>query len=441
MKNIIFYLSLLSSVLFLFSCEDEEDLTGQPELSVTSEIGTAHFGDSISFSADVSDAEGVPLSTLKAQLFFGDEMVEETVIRTKTEGPYSGKIFVPFHRDIPDGTASLKFVLQNIEFAIDEERLDVEVTRPDYPHLTLVTEDEEYQMERTGLYEYKVTETFPQKVRGYIETPVLNDQGNVIRFGWEDGEITEGTDSEITFSNYVAGEFDITFNTLTYEASPFITLEFAGEEMSMVDDDNYKVEMELEQGQEIEVDGIADIEDWWIDPDYFEDTGEGEFTFVPLTGKYRVTANFGQKYFRVEAMDGDETATLQDDGSGALWIIGEGIGKPSLGNQVGWDPGKALCMPQVEPNVFQVTVVAGESVNTDDINFKFFHQKNWGGEYTNEELTTTSEIIFVGNGENGRDPGNLGVVEGETLSEGTTYVLKVDVSQGVEDAVLRVEAL
>jgi len=133
MKKTIFYLSLLLPVLFLVSCEEDEEVTGQPELTLNNEINQAHFGDSIPFSADVRDAEEVPLSTLKAQLFFGNEMVEETVIRTKTEGEYNGKIYVPFLKDIPDGTATLKFVLQNIEFAIEEQNYNLDISRPDYP--------------------------------------------------------------------------------------------------------------------------------------------------------------------------------------------------------------------------------------------------------------------------------------------------------------------
>ncbi|WP_010419722.1 DUF5125 domain-containing protein [Anaerophaga thermohalophila] len=438
MKKTIFYLSLLLPVLFLVSCEEDEEVTGQPELTLNNEVTQAHFGDSIPFSANVRDAEEVPLSTLKVQLFFGDEMVEETVIRTKTEGEYNGKIYVPFLKDIPDGTATLKFVLQNIKFAIEEQSYNVDISRPDYPYLTFVTEQEEYQMNRIDLYHYQVTDNFPQKVKGYIKTPVVDDYGNVITFGWKNGGITQGTDAPITFSNYAAGEYDITFNTFSYEGTPFITLEFAGKEMTMVDDDNYKVELELEQNQTIEVDGIPDIEQWWIDPDFFDVNGDGTFTFLPVTGKYRVTANFEFSYFIVEAMQGDGLATLQDDGSGALWIIGTDIGKPSLINEVGWNPDKALCMSQITPKKYQVTVIAGESVNAVAINFKFFHQKGWGGEYKNDNLTTNSDIVFVGDGTNGRDPGNLGLVEGVTLAEGATYVFEVDITAGKANAVLSV---
>ncbi|SFE06301.1 DUF5125 domain-containing protein [Thermophagus xiamenensis] len=442
MKKIIFFFSLLLPVFFFVACDDDEEVTGQPQLVLNSEISQANFGDSISFSATVSDADNVPLSTLKAQLYFGDEMVQETVIRTKTEGDYSGKIFVPFLKDVPNGTATLKFILQNIRFAIEEQSMGVDLSRPDYPYLILVTDDgNEYQMDRSELYQYTVTANFPQKVNGYIKTPVLNEQGNVITFGWEDGDIIQGSNSPITFSNYAAGEYAISFNTLTYEAAPFITLEFAGEEMAMIDANNYKVEMELEQNQSIEVTGIPDIEQWWIDPDFFVANEDGSYTFLPVSGKYRVIANFELSYFIVEAMSGDETATLQDDGSGALWIIGTDIGKPSLENEVGWNTDRALCMAQITPKKYQVTVVAGQSINPSSINFKFFHQKGWGGEYKNDNLTTSSDIVFVGDGSNGRDPGNLGLVDGVTLTEGAVYVFEVDITAGKENAVLTVKKL
>ena len=39
----------------------------------------------------------------------------------------------------------------------------------------------------------------------------------------------------------------------------------------------------------------------------------------------------------------------------------------------------------------------------------------WGGEYKNDALSTTSDLVFIGDGTNGRDAGNLGLVEGKSL--------------------------
>lgn len=440
MTRYFLYLGIIIALIGFNACEDEKESSGQPILTINSDINASHFGDSIAFSATVGDKE-VPLSTLKAQLFFGDEKVSETIIRTKSFGQYSGKIFVPFYKDIPNGTATLKFVLQNIRFATVEESFNLPLTRPDYPHLTLVTENGNFTMARTGLYQYAATADFPQKVKGYIKTPVISSQGNEITFGWVNGAIKEGSVATIPFSNTTAGNYSILFNTLNYSAAPFITLKFAGTEMSMINDDNYKVEINLTKNQTIEVTGIADIDEWWIDEDYLNKNQDGTFSFRPVTGKYRVTANFNRRYFIFEAMNGSNLATLQDDGSGALWIIGTDIGKPTLANEVGWNPDKALCLAQVEAKKYQVTVVADESIKSTSINFKFFHQKGWGGEYTHNALTTTSSLIFVGNGTNGRDPGNLGIVSGESLTPGKKYVFMVDITAGKNNAVLTVTEL
>lgn len=119
-------------------------------MTLKSELKTALFGDSLSFEVQVSDAT-VPLSTLKAQLYYTDDQVAETVIRTKENGTYSGKIFIPFYKNVPDGTATLKLVLQNISKTTTEQSLDLVVSRPDFPYLTLVAEEKNIRCRKRQL--------------------------------------------------------------------------------------------------------------------------------------------------------------------------------------------------------------------------------------------------------------------------------------------------
>ena len=441
MKKYYLLLIAIFSLALLNSCSDDEKSEGQPQLEVSGIPSSAFFGDSISFLATVSDAENIPLSTLKAKLYYGEDLVSETVIRTKTEGNYSGKVYVPFLKSIPAGTASLKITVQNIQFGTEEMIIQLPLARPDFPYLTLITEDGEFRMDKTEANVYKVTDDFSQKVKATIKAPAMGEMGNEIIFGWKDGSISETSHAPIPFSNSQSGLYDIIFNTLTYEASPFIILKFAGKEMEMIDDDNYKVEIELTKEGNIEIDGFSDIEEWWIDKDFIKAKEDGTFTFLPISGKYRVTANFEYKYFRFEVMDGNDTATLHEDGTGAIWIIGSDIGKPSLSNETGWNPDKAICFAPISPKIYQVTLVADETVRASAINFKFFHQKNWGGEYKNNTLTTESDLVFVGDGTNGRDPGNLGLVEGKTLEAGKAYTFTLDLTTGRDNAILVVEKL
>ena len=121
MKNFKYYLMALASIAMLNACSDDDPVPGNPTMDFQAEPSSALFGDSLPFTIKASDAD-VPLSTLKAQLYFSDEMVSETVIRTKVSGQeYNGKIYVPYLANIPNGTATLKFILQNINLRLQKK--------------------------------------------------------------------------------------------------------------------------------------------------------------------------------------------------------------------------------------------------------------------------------------------------------------------------------
>ena len=116
MKSLKYYLMALAGIAMLNACSDDDPVPGNPTMDFQAEPSSALFGDSLPFTIKASDAD-VPLSTLKARLYFSDEMVSETIIRTKVNGQdYTGKIYVPYLANIPNGTATLKFILQNINF-------------------------------------------------------------------------------------------------------------------------------------------------------------------------------------------------------------------------------------------------------------------------------------------------------------------------------------
>ncbi len=442
MRRLIYFILSIFGIFGIYSCAEgvsELQQEGNPVIQINNQFTNVHFGDVLSFTADVSD--NIPLSTLTAILYFGEEEVERTTIRTKENGEYSGEIAVPFMKDIPDGTATLEFILINTTLKSATQSFDIPITRASYPYLILVTADGSYPMVPTGQpNEYAATEPFPStELPAYIKTPVVDDKGREIIFGWEAGGITQDVSENIPFVSPVGGTYSVTFNTLTYTASPFFEILLDGNKMTMVDKQNYQIDVDFTKGQEFEIEGLGDIADWWIDIDYFTEIEPGKYTFNPITGRYRVGANLALKYFRVEVLDGNSPASLKSDGTGAIWIIGDQVGKPSYTeNHVGWNPPNALCMAPIGNKTYQMTLVAGESVNANEINFKFFHQKDWGGEFGSSALSSESDIVFVGNGTNGRDSGNLGLVEGTTLEVGATYVFTVDLSAGNNSGVLSV---
>lgn len=432
-------LALLSLVIWV-SCDSEvvePQQEGNPTIQVESQFANVHFGDLLPFEVTVSDE--VPLSTLTAILYFGEEEVSKTTLRTKENGKYSGTIDVPFGKNIPDGTAMLEFTLVNTTLKKVTQTLDIPVSRAAYPYLILVTAEGAYPMLPTDQpNEYAATEAFPStELPAYIKTPVVDNKGRELFFGWDEGAggVAEGVTAEIPYVSPVGGTYSVTFNTRTLETGPFFELMLNDQKMVMVDKDNYRLDVDLTQGEEMTLTGLTD---WWVDPDYFAVNGD-EMTFVPVTGKYRVTANLPLNWLKVEVLQGTNYATLQPDGTGAIWIIGDQVGKPSYTeNHVGWNPPGALCMAPIGNKQHQITLVAGETVNSAEINFKFFHQKDWGGEFGSQTLSNESDIVFVGNGTNGRDSGNLGLLDNTPLEEGATYIFTIDLSEGNDNAILTV---
>lgn len=424
----------------LLSCTNEivePQQEGNPTMQIDNQFTGAHFGDLLPFEVTVND--DVPLSTLTAILYYGEEEVSRSTIRTKENGVYNGTIEVPFLKGTPDGTATLEFTLVNTTLKKVTSTFDLPVTLAPYPYLILVTADAAYPMLPTGEPNgYAATESFPStELPAYIKTPVVNAQGQELVFGWDEGEATvaEGITHEIPYVSPTGGAYSVTFNTRTFETGPFFELVLNGRKMQMVDKDNYRIDIDLTGGEEITLEGMTD---WWIDPDYFTVDGS-QMTFAPISGKYRVTANLPLNWLKVEALAGNNYATLQPDGTGAIWVIGDQVGKPSYTtNHVGWTPPNGLCMAPIGDKKYQITLVAGETVNAAEINFKFFHQKDWGGEFSSATLSTGSDIVLVGNGSNGRDNGNMGLTDGATLETGAAYIFTIDLSAGVDNGILTV---
>ncbi len=404
----------------------------------------ASMGDIITYEFRLSDP--LPLSTLEAELYFDNDLVASRSLRVKTNGTYRDTLSVPFYKEIPDGRATLLVTGRNIRFGETRQSYKVEVVRPDFDHLTFVMEEAEYRMERIAEYEYAVTADFPQKAKGYIETPAF-ESGRSITFGWDVNQVIAGSTTEIPFSQSNAGEYTISFNTKTFAASPFTKLLFNGEEMTMVDNDNYAVVTMLTQGLEYELSGIPDFLTWDVDCDFFErkdDSRPELLTFLPMSGQYKVTANFKHNYLKIEAMkSATELAVLNGDGSGAVWAIGgTSVGKPSLRNAFDWKPESGgLCLARVGSTRYQLTLVGGISIDTKSVDFKFFHQKTWGGEFGGGKITSTSDLFVAG-----ETDGNIRLATGKTLTAGNIYRFTLDVTPDASDtklstAVLSVEEI
>lgn len=444
MKNIVKATIALTAAASVFmSCKKEFEYVFAdkgPDLSVASYSESADMGGRLTFSVDVSDSD-FALSTVKAKLCFDQDVVSDTTIRTKEAGIYDGWLDVPFMKDIPNGNAALVFEAQNVGQAITRDTVYVAVSRPEFEYLTLVTADgRQYRMEPAGeKYVYAVEGDFPPQCSASIESAPVPGTQNVLHFGWESGAVELDAEGMIPFS-YSSTGYTITFNTLTFEASPLEipqeAISINGQEMEMVSAGNYSVTLDLEQNSSLSVSGIelTELLSYYLDPDYLT-IGTTGAAFNAVSGHYRIDLNTAAKSVRFTRVKEDGTdATLAE---GALWLMGWGVASPVMTNQFGWDSGNNYCMAEVRPMVFQFTGKAvaetdgttqGGRFRYDYVSCKYFFFNGY-----NHGEANADQIEISGNAGDLIKLSGSNIELASNLEEGAAYRLTIDLSEGTFD--------
>ena len=443
MKSIRIIIAMIAALPFLAACIDEDYqnivLQGDPVINASS-VGSTQMGETCSFNVNCSDKGHTALSTLKAELCFSGEVVDETVIRTKNEGDYNVSLNVPFLQFIPNGEATIRLTLQNVTTSKTIVEIPVQVERPHFSNLQFVSSDNAvYPMTEGDDYNYSVTfNTAQTAFKGHFET----SDGKWV-FGSNGSEIELGQKGNIDFQTVSSGDVKVTFNTRDYTYGPLEEITVAP--LMFTESDNV-LTREMVQGRQYTFQGIVD-DSYFIDNDFFEKNDDDTYTFLAIDGTYTLTAYPKYQFLQVYAGTKDVPATLQADGSGALWVIGgNGINKPYLttSNNNGWWTGTEWdqATAQVRSKVYQISLTVGKQLSVTDVNFKFFGQPNWGTEFkgdgSDHSLTCDSEIFGVGDG-NGHDNGNIYLKDGVTLNEGDTYIFTVDLTAGCANGKLIVK--
>ena len=180
--------------------------------------------------------------------------------------------------------------------------------------------------------------------------------------------------------------------------------------------------LSVAQGDVLAV-GNLNLADIWVDPDFFEVSGAG-LKFKAVDGDYRFAYDKSANWIKAVPMVDDAKATY--DTGKALWIIGDGGGKPTDAQIIGWNTGDApLPMAQIGANTYQITLAM-----KGDGSVKVFGQSDWGLEWTSDLYSSFNGngLFKLGNGTDG-DNGNI-YHDG---SEAGYYVFTVVDNDGVLD--------
>ena len=146
-------------------------------------------------------------------------------------------------------------------------------------------------------------------------------------------------------------------------------------------------EISMSKGEAITFENV-NFADTWIDPDFFKVDG-ASVTFNAVDGDYKFTYDATAKWIKVVPMVDGEKATYAN--GKALWIIGDGGGKPTTDYLIGWNTGDApLPCAQIDANKYQITL----AMKAEGGSVKVFGQADWGTEWTKDKYGTVNDGGF-----------------------------------------------
>ena len=269
-----------------------------------------------------------------------------------------------------------------------------------------------------------------------------------------------------------AGEFS---TDVTYPPVPDYTLKINDTEMTHPSGYHFVYEGNMKQNQSYTFTGADVLSDaaWYYDPDFFTKNSDGSYTFKAVDGRYHVEADVNLKFFKVYGIDDDNNPlTLQDNGTGELWMRGNNcFGKPSYAtNAANWGTDISQChaFAQVSPKVYRMTLVVGKQIDTSNFDMKnYFQAGNGGGFIVNQSAqyddkdalaaskkvesvsyfkADDSEMTINKKGDEGiryfSGSNHFGKNHSDTpLTEGDVYEFTYDVTKGIDHASLTIKCL
>ena len=176
MKHIRYYIMALLALPLMASCGDDDysapTPAGNPVMSYTAPAAAVWMGDEVEVKVNCKDEGGVALSTLKANLLFSGQSVDETTIRTKEAGEYTVKLKVPYAQNVPDGKVDIQLTLQNVSTKSNTETLSFDIKRPHFNNLQFVSADGvKYDMTEKSDFVYQAVLPSSKKTfKGYFAT-------------------------------------------------------------------------------------------------------------------------------------------------------------------------------------------------------------------------------------------------------------------------------
>lgn len=387
MKRYFSVLLLAVATLIGFASCTEEG--GKEPASVTLEIAdytlpeSASFGEAVPFT--VTLPEGASATNVTAALIKDGKQLASTTVREAVNGAYGGDIQIPYTKNIEDGSYDVMIVAVGKNSSDRAEKtVKISLAHPEFTSMSFVAADKSYKLSADGNV-WTYTGPLPAKLSGYFEGKTAD---GTCTFGGSNVDNVEfGNSASISLYSY---ETEIPEGTISFDVVSFqvkYPLEALYVMVPETADPAYPgvVEQEFKKGQIVAFAGLGDL---WVDVDFFDNNGDGTYTFRAEGGKYRLTNQSDWGSLRVERLsDNGDLGTFRWDDSGnitvneAIWCLGNyNFGKPDKrevrdGRQFSdWETFDGYCMAKIDDYKYQITLRVHNYAS-----LKFFQTKlDWG---------------------------------------------------------------
>ncbi|MBR5810588.1 MAG: DUF5121 domain-containing protein [Bacteroidales bacterium] len=395
-----FIFAASAALLSVVSCQEPVEEVKSLEIAAYTIAESAEFGDKVDFTVTSEVAQNVTVAIVKD----GKQFASATV-REAQEGVFAGSLDIPYQKNIEDGQYDVMVMAMGAGTDRAEKTLKIALAHPTFTSVDFVAGSDRFALSSSDAaspleaYTWSYVGKLPAALSGYFEAKTAD--GSVYSFGGSNVDNIEfGNTTAVALYNY---ESEILEGTITFDVKSFqvkYPLEAMWVEVPETTDPAYPgtADVEFKKGQVVSFAGLGNL---WVDIDFFDNNGDGTYTFRAEGGLYRLTnqADWGSlRIERLSATTGDlGTFTWDEMGNitsnEAIWCLGNyNFGKPDKravrdGRLFSdWETFDGYCMAKIDDYKYQITLRVYNYAS-----LKFFQTKlNWGDIYSANYDTANS---------------------------------------------------
>lgn len=464
MKRIINYLLAAACVAFAASCEKTPE-AAKLEITTSTIAESAVFGENVAFVVGVpatADVTSVTAALIKDGKQLASETIRISEVSSYSPDAINGGLQIPYTKNIDDGEYDVMFVATGKSDRA-EKTVKINLAHPEFKKVEFVAGADKFELFKSDAAspleknKWSYTGALPASLSGHFEA--VDAAGAKYVFGGSSVDNVEfGNSADMALYSYseAVPQGTISFDVVSFAVK--YPLEAKYVIVPETTDPAYPgtVEVEFKKGQIVAFAGAGDL---WIDIDFFDNNGDGTYTFRAEGGMYRLTNQADWGSLRVERLSSNgELGTFRWDESGnvtvneAIWCLGNyNFGKPDQReirdgrNFSDWETYDGYCMAKIDDYKYQITLRIYNYAS-----WKFFQTKlDWGDfasanyDLANSTLEKCFLISVVGSdgnfqqGQNPLDPNKFvypdeGVVLQFTLDVTNPLAVKVVVKDVTE---------